>query len=70
MFFFNRSKDKNLDSENQAVIRVLERCDPTKQESLDSENIPNPMDAEQTWPTEEEMETAEKEQKVYFYHCL
>lgn len=33
-------------------------ADPVKQTSLISENKPDPMDAEQTWPTEEEMEEA------------
>lgn len=33
------------------------------QESLQNENIPDPMDAEQTWPTEEELAEAEAEQK-------
>ncbi|XP_014251559.1 pre-rRNA-processing protein TSR1 homolog [Cimex lectularius] len=44
-------------------IRVLEVADPQKQESLQCENIPDPMDAEQTWPTEEEMEEAANEKK-------
>jgi len=39
--------------------RLLESADPKKQESLISENVPDPMDAEQTWPTAEEMEDAE-----------
>lgn len=33
-------------------------ADPSKQTSLVGENKPDPMDAEQTWPTEEEMEEA------------
>lgn len=33
-------------------------------ESLESENIPDPMDAEQTWPTEEEIAEAEAERKA------
>lgn len=33
------------------------------QESLQAENIPDPMDAEQTWPTEEELKQAEAQQK-------
>ncbi|XP_054273020.1 pre-rRNA-processing protein TSR1 homolog [Macrosteles quadrilineatus] len=39
-------------------------ADPKKQESLDRENIPDPMDAEQTWPTEEEMAEAEERIKL------
>lgn len=30
---------------------------------MESENIPDPMDAEQTWPTEEEIKEAEQERK-------
>lgn len=47
-----------------STIRVLEKADPMKQESLQSVNIPDPMDAEQTWPTEEELKMAENEQKM------
>lgn len=58
-----------MDTDDKNVVRLLEKADPTKQESLDSENIPDPMDAEQTWPTEEEMQIAQEENKVssYFY---
>lgn len=49
---------------DENVTRLLEKCDPSKQETLDSENVPDPMDAEQTWPTEEEMQTANEENKV------
>lgn len=33
-------------------------------ESLQSENIPDPMEGEQTWPTEEELAEAEEESRV------
>lgn len=33
-------------------------------ESLQSENIPDPMECEQTWPTEEELVEAEEESRV------
>lgn len=49
--------------DDEPSIRVLERADPEKQESLESENIPDPMDAEQTWPTEEELAQAAAAQK-------
>ena len=45
------------------VTKLLAVADPDKQASLESENIPDPMDAEQTWPTNEELEEAEKERK-------
>ncbi|XP_022251873.1 pre-rRNA-processing protein TSR1 homolog [Limulus polyphemus] len=40
-------------------IRVLDRANPLLQESLEAENTPDPMEGEQTWPTEEEMAQAE-----------
>ncbi|KAJ8930714.1 hypothetical protein NQ314_016479 [Rhamnusium bicolor] len=61
----DKNKNTNTaESSEQTTVRILEIVDPAKQESLDSENIPDPMDAEQTWPTNEEIETAEKEQKL------
>lgn len=53
-----------MDTDDKCVVRMLERSDAAKQESLDAENVPDPMDAEQTWPTSEEIEMAENEQKV------
>lgn len=53
-----------MDTAEFGIVRILEKCDVAKQDSLDSENVPDPMDAEQTWPTNEEIEMAEKEQKV------
>jgi len=38
---------------------VLERCNPELQPSLDSEAVVDLMDAEQTWPTEDELKMAE-----------
>ncbi|KAF2880196.1 hypothetical protein ILUMI_25997 [Ignelater luminosus] len=57
-------KSASQDAMDASIIRVLEKADPTKQESLESENIPDSMDAEQTWPTEEELKMAENEQKI------
>lgn len=34
---------------------LLAKSDPNRQESLDSENIADPLDGEQTWPTDEEL---------------
>ncbi|KAM5273163.1 pre-rRNA-processing protein TSR1 homolog [Ctenodactylus gundi] len=36
-------------------LKVLMKADAGKQESLQTEVIPDPMDGEQTWPTEEEL---------------
>ncbi|XP_076236065.1 tsr1 ribosome assembly factor isoform X2 [Calliopsis andreniformis] len=49
--------------DDESSIRVLERANSKKQESLESENIPDSMDAEQTWPTEEELAQAVAAQK-------
>ena len=38
---------------------MLERCNPELQVSLDSEAVVDMMDAEQTWPTEDELKMAE-----------
>ena len=48
--------DANMEESGE---RLLEKADPAKQESLVTENIPDPLDAEQTWPTAEEMAEAE-----------
>lgn len=45
------------------TIRLLQKVDPTKQTSLQRENIPDEMDAEQTWPTDEEIAQAQAETK-------
>uniref|UniRef100_A0A8D0GIX9 Pre-rRNA-processing protein TSR1 homolog n=1 Tax=Sphenodon punctatus TaxID=8508 RepID=A0A8D0GIX9_SPHPU len=40
--------------------KVLMKADPRRQESLQSEVMPDPMEGEQTWPTEEELKEAEE----------
>lgn len=40
-------------------LKVLMKADPDKQESLLTEVIPDPMEGEQTWPTEEELSEAQ-----------
>ncbi|KAM6164836.1 pre-rRNA-processing protein TSR1 homolog [Rhynchocyon petersi] len=39
-------------------LKVLMKADPDRQESLQSEVIPDPMEGDQTWPTEEELSEA------------
>jgi len=53
----------DVDMDNGTSTSVLATADPSIQESLVTENEPDGMDAEQTWPTEEEMMEAEKEAK-------
>ncbi|KAL7293972.1 hypothetical protein TKK_0012551 [Trichogramma kaykai] len=50
------------DEEMQEDRIVIAVADPEKQESLTAEHIPDPMDAEQTWPTDEELALAEAKQ--------
>ncbi|XP_033114667.1 pre-rRNA-processing protein TSR1 homolog [Anneissia japonica] len=53
----------NTDDDNEMAmeedIKVLEVVDTAKQESLQAEAEMDPMEGEQTWPTEEEMADAE-----------
>ncbi|XP_031632589.1 pre-rRNA-processing protein TSR1 homolog [Contarinia nasturtii] len=51
------------DKENIEETRVLLRATASKQISLQRENIPDEMDEEQTWPTEEEIAHAQAETK-------
>ncbi|CAH0557510.1 unnamed protein product [Brassicogethes aeneus] len=62
-FKVEKSRNNNAMEDDSTVVRVLDRCNPSLQESLDAENVPDPMDDEQTWPTNEEIKMAEKEQK-------
>ena len=39
-------------------LKVLMKADPDRQESLQTEVIPDPMEGEHTWPTEEELSEA------------
>lgn len=40
-------------------VTVLEVADPSNQESLDAEAEVDPMEGEQTWPTQEELDAAD-----------
>ncbi|XP_019366530.1 PREDICTED: pre-rRNA-processing protein TSR1 homolog [Gavialis gangeticus] len=44
-------------------VKVLMKADPSRQELLQSEVVPDPMEGEQTWPTEEELKEAEESMK-------
>ncbi|XP_032663678.1 pre-rRNA-processing protein TSR1 homolog [Odontomachus brunneus] len=54
----NYPKMSKMDMPIETCMQGVQYADPNKQESLESENIPDPMDAEQTWPTEEELAEA------------
>lgn len=45
--------------EHEAPVRVLMRADPSCREDLQAEAEVDPMDGEQTWPTETELLEAE-----------
>lgn len=55
--------DKTRNQEMLPEVRIVAKADPLRQTSLQTENIPDAMDAEQTWPTEEEIAEAQKETK-------
>ena len=40
-------------------VRVVDKANPAFQESLQAEVEPDPMEGEQTWPTEDELQEAE-----------
>lgn len=39
-------------------IKILQKSDPAFQETLVREVVPDPMEGEQTWPTDEELKEA------------
>ncbi|XP_028276445.1 pre-rRNA-processing protein TSR1 homolog [Parambassis ranga] len=49
--------------EEEAPVRVLMKADPASRESLQTEAEVDPMDGEQTWPTESELLEAEEARK-------
>ncbi|XP_072326117.1 pre-rRNA-processing protein TSR1 homolog [Scyliorhinus torazame] len=50
-------------AEMEEDLKVLMKADPRKQESLEAEVVPDPMEGEQTWPTDEELQEAEDAMK-------
>ncbi|MBN3318895.1 TSR1 protein, partial [Atractosteus spatula] len=49
--------------EMEQEVKVLMKADPARQESLEAEAALDPMDGEQTWPTESELQEAEERQR-------
>ncbi|XP_026187486.1 pre-rRNA-processing protein TSR1 homolog [Mastacembelus armatus] len=49
--------------DDEAVVRVLMKADPSCRESLQAEAEVDPMEGEQTWPTETELLEAEEARK-------
>lgn len=47
-----------MSSADDTKARMLAKANPAFQTSLQRENIPDPMDAEQTFPTDEEIALA------------
>eukprot|EP01107_Rhizomastix_libera_P017544 TRINITY_DN847_c3_g1_i1.p1 TRINITY_DN847_c3_g1~~TRINITY_DN847_c3_g1_i1.p1 ORF type:complete len:797 (-),score=279.95 TRINITY_DN847_c3_g1_i1:47-2437(-) len=54
-----KTGDVEMGESQSEVVPVLAKSDPEKQEPLISENIPDPLEGEQTWPTQEEIDEAE-----------
>ena len=50
-------------------LKVLARADPILRQSLQSEVVPDAMDGEQTWPTDEELRQAEGKLIVVVFVC-
>ena len=48
-----------LQDTDAAPVRVLMKADPARRESLQAEAEVDPMDGEQTWPTDTELVEAE-----------
>lgn len=55
--------DANQSKFQSPVLHVIARADPLKQTSLQRENIPDEMDAEQTFPTDAEIAESSEENK-------
>ena len=45
-------------------IKLIAIADASLQTSLDSEAVPDPMEGEQTWPDEQELQEAEGETMI------
>lgn len=58
-FFVCSLKDGD---EKEAPVRVLMKADPSSRESLQAEAEVDPMEGEQTWPTEQDLLEAEGEE--------
>ncbi|XP_055613480.1 pre-rRNA-processing protein TSR1 homolog [Uranotaenia lowii] len=54
---------KNDEEMTSGEAKLLAKADPEKQTSLQRENVPDEMDAEQTWPTEAEIAASRNENK-------
>ncbi|KAL1779299.1 pre-rRNA-processing protein TSR1-like [Sigmodon hispidus] len=50
--------DTDAVADMEEDLKVLMKADPDLQETLQTEVIPDPMEGEQTWPTEEELDEA------------
>lgn len=46
-------------------VKILQKADPAYQETLVCEVVPDPMEGEQTWPTDEEIKEAGKLHSSY-----
>ncbi|KAG9265207.1 hypothetical protein AMEX_G21577 [Astyanax mexicanus] len=53
-----------MDGSPEGEERVLMKADPAVRESLQAEAEVDPMDGEQTWPTESELQEAEEARKI------
>ncbi|XP_024132626.1 pre-rRNA-processing protein TSR1 homolog [Oryzias melastigma] len=56
-------QEVDMQEVTEAPVRILMKADPSVRESLQSEAEVDPMDGEQTWPTEAELLEAEEARK-------
>ena len=64
VFFTQDTEMEENDMESTA--RLTEKPNSSMQESLESEVIPDPMEGEQTWPTEEELAEGKKSRRLLY----
>ena len=69
MCFFSIQDEDNT-CEMDEDIKIIATSDSLKQESLISEAEVDPMDAEQTWPSEEEIKEADGMLDIFFMLTL
>lgn len=59
----DKKNDTCEDEQGRQLVKILQEAEAARQESLESENVPDPLNAEQTWPTEEEMQMGNNDEK-------
>lgn len=69
-YFERNSRSRDANGDEIIKVQVLEICDPSKQESLDFNHMPDAMDVENDMPTELDVDSAEQNDKVQYEHRI